>query len=84
MATRFAGDVFNQPFSTRDEEKYSVLLDYFPEFKDFSKRLGSEQQEKAVTKGGFASVTPFTGFKPMKKEETEGVPKFTGFKERAE
>jgi hypothetical protein len=58
-----------------------VLTEYFPEFPDFSKALGESNQGKGKATGGFTSVQPFAGFKPMKKSEEQQIKtEFAGYK----
>lgn len=82
MATRFAGDVFTKPLdNSRQDKSKSVLTEYFPEFTDFSKALSERSEGEGRATGGFKSVQPFVGFKPMQKSETKEIETlFAGFK----
>jgi hypothetical protein len=46
MTRRFAGDVFNRPGPMDDSPDRSILVDYFPEFRDFTKRIGNTTKEQ--------------------------------------
>ena len=81
MTRRFAGDVFNRPGPMDDSPDRSILVDYFPEFRDFTKRIGNttkEQEFSSVREAGV--VAPFGGFKPLQKHETQAPRIFAGAK----
>jgi len=76
---RFAGDVFSGGGEAREEK--SKLVGYFPELKDFDKRISGESSGGAKTTGGYEAIEPFTGFKKFEsKSELTQVPQFGGFK----
>jgi hypothetical protein len=81
MTRRFAGDVFNSPRPMDDSPDRSILVDYFPEFKDFTKRIGNTTKEEEFSSiGGVGVVAPFGGFKPLQKQETQAPRIFAGAK----
>jgi hypothetical protein len=81
MARRFAGDIFSQPVEARGGSDRSVLVDYFPEFRDFTRTIGgSTSGEEAKRTGGLSGVAAFGGFKPLQKHETQAPKPFAGAK----
>lgn len=77
---RFAGDFFGVPLTTPEEDKRSLLVDYFPELRSV-KRSASVGNEGAEGYGGTRAVAPFTGFKTMQNPGgRQAVPGFFGFK----
>ena len=82
MAVRFAGDFFGVPLVSREEERQSTLLDYFPDLRSTAK---AKQQDDEGARGfrNVRAVSPFTGFKTLEKASGEAKvpPVFTGFKE---
>jgi hypothetical protein len=77
---RFAGDFFGVPLATPEENKRSLLVDYFPELKSVKKSAATEE-EGARSFGGSKAVTPFEGFKTMEAPgRTQNAPQFFGFK----
>lgn len=80
MTQRFAGDVFSRSRPMDDSPDQSILVDYFPEFKDFTKRIGNTTKEEFSSKGGIGVVAPFGGFKSLQKQETQAPRIFAGAK----
>lgn len=81
MTRRFAGDVFNRPRPMDGSPDRSILVDYFPEFRDFTKRIGNTPREEASTSSGdIGAVATFGGFKPLQKQETQAPRLFAGAK----
>lgn len=77
---RFAGDFFGVPLTTPDEDKRSLLVDYFPELRSVKKNATTDDPG-ARSYGGSKAVAPFAGFKTM--EDTgraQSAPQFFGFK----
>lgn len=80
MAMRYAGDIFSvSAYEKRKPSSY--LTDYFPDLKKISKRESTPSTEGARSTGGYQSVSPFTGFKPMTKQKETATPVFAGFKQ---
>jgi hypothetical protein len=85
MATRFAGDFFGIPL-VANEEKSSVLLDYYPELKSIKSKTNGqtepEADEGARMYGGAQAAPTFAGFKGFEANDRErkAAPIFTGFK----
>lgn len=78
---RFAGDFFGVPLTTQQEDKESMLIDYFPELRSIKRGASQASDEGARSYGGAKAVTPFAGFKTMEdRGRTESVPRFFGFK----
>lgn len=77
---RFAGDFFGVPLTTPEEDKKSLLVDYFPELGSIKKGApASEGGAKGF--GGTKAATAFGGFKTMESPDREQtVPQFFGFK----
>lgn len=81
MARRFAGDIFNKPSAGEQDSGRSVLVDYFPEFRDFTRTIGgSIAKEGPKATGGLTGVASFGGFKPLQKQETQAPKPFAGAK----
>lgn len=78
---RFAGDFFGVPLTTPEEDKRSLLVDYFPELRSVKKSQASGEQEGARGFGNTKAVTPFAGFKTLQDPgRSEAAPQFFGFK----
>lgn len=77
---RFAGDFFGVPLATPEEDKRSLLVDYFPELRSV-KKSAATSDEGARNYGGSKAVTPFAGFKTMEDTgRSQSAPQFFGFK----
>lgn len=77
---RYAGDIFSKPMAAENNDE-SELIGYFPELKNFDRRISGEARKGAKTTGGFEAIDPFTGFKTFEqKTEYAAVPKFAAFK----
>jgi hypothetical protein len=81
MAQRLAGDIFTSGVVQVDDPNRSILADYFPEFRDFSKPIrGAVNKEGPRSTGGLTGTPSFGGFKPLQKNEAAGAQVFGGFK----
>jgi hypothetical protein len=81
MAQRLAGDIFSQGIIERDNPDRSLLVDYFPEFRDFTKPIrGTINTEGPRKTGGMTGVPAFGGFKPLQHNEMMPTKLFAGAK----
>jgi len=81
MAQRMAGNIFNRAFVEPSDSDKSVLISYFPEFRDFTKSLAKGVTEEGPRGTRNATGVPaFAGFKPLKANETQTTPVFAGAK----
>ena len=77
---RFAGDFFGVTLTTPEENKRSLLVDYFPDLRSVKKSAVAEEGGSR-NYGGSKAVTPFTGFKTMEDPgRAQSAPQFFGFK----
>lgn len=78
MATRFAGDFFGVPLTTKRENQ-SSLVGYLP---DLQKLKFTKDKQAGVRSTEEAKTTPFFGFKTFETtdKEKKAAPLFTGFK----
>ncbi len=77
---RFAGDFFGVPLVTEQEQRGSILADYFPELRQV-KKAAATKDEGARSAGGAKAVSPFTGFKTFESGgPKKAAPVFAGFK----
>lgn len=76
----FSGDFFGTPLTTREEDKKSTLVEYFPELRSIKKNAVASD-EGARSYGGAKAITPFAGFKTMENTgRDQSAPQFFGFK----
>ena len=86
MATRYAGDIFNTPVEDRRNES-SVLSDYFPEIRNFDKRIkGERDMNVPQSLGGYENVlnAGVAGYNFEKGINFAPLPEFGGFQVKKE